>query len=156
MYNIPSWISYIIVGCLWGCTNPFLKKGQEAIDKAKNEELQQNENKIDKEVSIDLNHSIPTPLPIPIQNSYKQWRIYKLLDYHIYIPFCINQCGSLMFYILLSTEPLGVVVPIVNCLTFLFTVLTATYIGHEKIDSPILLWLGCIFVFMGMYLCANN
>lgn len=137
--GIPSWVSYLIVGCLWGCTNPFLKKGQESIDKAKNNE----ENIQNKEVR-------------ETQHAFSKWRICKLLDYHVYIPFCINQCGSLMFYVLLSSEPLGVVVPVINCLTFLFTALTATFIGNEKVDSPAFLFIGCIFVFTGMYLCANN
>ena len=124
---IPAWCSYIIVGSLWGCTNPFLKSGQEIIDKNnKNNNINQNNN------------------------------INKIFDYHIYIPFIINQFGSMLFYILLSNQPLQKVVPIINCLTFLFTVLTATYIGNEKMDSPILLLIGCLFVFLGMYICSNS
>ena len=61
-----------------------------------------------------------------------------------------------MFYVLLSTEPLGTAVPVVNCLTFMFTAVTSIVLNGEKVDSPFLLCAGVLLVLGGMYLCVNR
>ncbi len=136
--HLPSYVSFIIVGCLWGCTNPFLKKGQEKV----------NESSATKEKDCDVDEKI-------YKSSIWKWKIWNMCTSSVGIPFLINQSGSLMFYILLSTEPLGTTVPVVNCLTFVFTALTSIIINGEKVDSPVSLVFGTIMVLLGMYLCAN-
>ena len=147
MINIPSYVSFVIVACLWGCTNPFLKKGQDDINKS---EATANKDKDDLAPVVDCATS-----SAPSSDSIGKWKIWNMCTAKVGIPFMINQSGSVLFYLLLSTEPLGTTVPIVNCLTFVFTALTSIVVNGEKVDSPLLLILGTLLVLVGMYLCSN-
>ena len=124
--SLKSFGSYLIVGILWGCTNPFIKRGQAAVENSSN------------------NHS------------NKAWKIMRFLELRILVPFLINQCGSLLFYYLLSTEPLGIATPIVNCLTFVFTAITAILIKEETIESPLSMIIGIGLVILGLCICLNS
>ncbi len=130
MPRLVAWAAYLLVAGLWGCSNPFLKRGQELVDAADASALPSTE--------------------------LRRWRVCKLLDYRVCVPFVVNQCGSCMFYVLLSTEPLGTAVPVVNCLTFMFTAVTSIVLNGEKVDSPFLLCAGVLLVLVGMYLCVNG
>lgn len=82
---------------------------------------------------------------------------YRMMDLRVFLPYVINQCGSLMFYMLLGQEPLSVAVPVVNGLTFLFTAITSFFYFDEKVKSPLLFTIGIIFVLCGIALvsCAD-
>ena len=63
------------VGAFWGCTNPFLKQGSKGVDRVKAT-------------------SALGQLGAELWFLFSNWR-YTL-------PFAINQCGSLMYYITLG------------------------------------------------------
>jgi drug/metabolite transporter (DMT)-like permease len=152
-FGIPPSAAYVIVAALWGCTNPFLKKGQEDISKS---EATANKDKDDFAPNIDCaTSSSPAAASTLNSNSIANWKIWNMCHVKVAIPFLINQSGSMLFYLLLSTEPLGTTVPIVNCLTFVFTALTSVLVNGEKVDSPFLLIAGTALVLAGMYLCSN-
>lgn len=152
MLQLPSWLSFIIVACLWGCTNPFLKKGQESIDKSK----------ISVEAAGVGGDATGAAAAIACANdtrsscSISSWRIWKMMDYRVLVPFVINQSGSVLFYFLLSQEPLGTAVPTVNCLTFVFTAVTSIAVNGERVDSYELLVAGILMVIGGMFLCSGS
>ena len=80
--------------------------------------------------------------------------LYRLVtEYNTLIPYAINQCGSLLFLYLLSSEPVSQAVPIVNSLTFIFTAIVGYFFCGEKIGSPILLFIGVLLVLVGTYVC---
>lgn len=156
MFNIPPYVAFVIVGMLWGCTNPFLKKGQEDISKS---EATANKDKYDTahvSAADCATSSSPSAASVLNLNNFSKWKIWNMCHLKIAIPFIINQFGSALFYLLLSTEPLGTTVPIVNCLTFVFTALTSIIVNGEKVDSPLLLILGTAMVLAGMYMCSNS
>lgn len=123
-------VSYLFVGMLWGCTNPFLKAGS---SKAANE---------DKKSNNEASWYIRTKSTLK-----------KFLRPSVFVPIAINQCGSVAFYYLLATDDISTAVPICNSLTFAFTGITGWALG-EKIYRPSLFILGVVLVILGISLCA--
>uniref|UniRef100_A0A3Q3FHS1 Transmembrane protein 234 n=1 Tax=Kryptolebias marmoratus TaxID=37003 RepID=A0A3Q3FHS1_KRYMA len=96
--------SLLLVSVLWGCTNPFLKKGSEGIE---------NVTKTSK-----------------VSQLLAEVR-FLFLNLKYLVPFLLNQSGSLVYYYTLSTTELSLAVPVANSLTFLFTLLTGKLLGEE-------------------------
>ena len=125
MFQVRTLLGYLFVSVLWGCTNPFIKHAQTASNKD----------------SKDSNRS-----------TFAAMKKFAK-DYKMVVPFIINQCGSLMFYFLLSTEPVSVASPVCNSLTFLFTAITSYFVFNETVQYPLLLIGGTIFIIAGTALC---
>jgi drug/metabolite transporter (DMT)-like permease len=125
MFNLRTLLGYLFVSVLWGCTNPFIKHAQSASNKDSKE---------------------GTKSTIAMLKKFSR-------DYKMLVPFFINQCGSLMFYFLLSTEPVSVASPVCNSLTFLFTAITSYFVFNETVQYPMLLIGGTFFIIAGTALC---
>uniref|UniRef100_A0A3B5LEJ4 Uncharacterized protein n=1 Tax=Xiphophorus couchianus TaxID=32473 RepID=A0A3B5LEJ4_9TELE len=97
-------LSLVLVSLLWGCTNPFLKKGSEGIEKV-----------------TETNRVFQLLAEIK----------FLLLNIKYLVPFLINQSGSLVYFYTLSTTDLSLAVPVANSLTFLCTLLTGKLLGEE-------------------------
>lgn len=125
---LSSIIGYLLVGILWGCTNPFIKHAQNLVD-------QENKLKEDHHSSVITND------------------LYRLITKPIlFIPYLINQSGSLVYYYLLSHEPITKANPLCNSLTFIFTAITGYFYFKEEVKSPFLLFLGILLVLIGVYI----
>ncbi|XP_071222753.1 transmembrane protein 234-like [Salvelinus alpinus] len=86
-----------VVAVLWGCTNPYLKRGTEGIEHVKKE------------------------------NKFNQFLAevkFLFLNIKYLIAFLLNQSGSLVYYFTLTTTDLSLVVPVANSLSLLFILLT--------------------------------
>ncbi|CAB1446039.1 unnamed protein product [Pleuronectes platessa] len=104
MVTIVELLSLLLVSVLWGCTNPFLKRGSAGIeDVSRSNRMSQ----LLAEVK------------------------FLFLNTKYLVPFLLNQCGSLVYYYTLSTAELSFVVPVANSLTFLCTLLTGKLLGEE-------------------------
>lgn len=122
--NVPIVLAYIMVGLLWGCTNPFIKNAQQNMK------------------------------AIPDQSITKTLQRF-IAEPSLFIPFIINQSGSFFYYFLVSSQPISVVSPICNSLSFVFTAITSYYYFEEDLQSPWLLVLGIALVLMGSYICIS-
>ena len=109
---LTSLLCYLLVGMLWGCTNPFIKRAQHSSS------------------SSSSSSSLPSHKNTTNTSSTTTINIIKRLfnDPKVYIPYGINQSGSFLFYFLLSREPVSRAAPICNALTFIFTAITGFYI----------------------------
>ncbi|KAA8582103.1 transmembrane protein 234 [Etheostoma spectabile] len=105
MVTVVELLSLLLVSVLWGCTNPFLKKGTEGI-----ENVQHNNNRVSQ-------------LLAEVK--------FLFLNIKYLVPFLLNQSGSLVYYYTLSTTDLSLAVPVANSLTFLCTLLTGKLLGEE-------------------------
>ncbi|CDQ65500.1 unnamed protein product [Oncorhynchus mykiss] len=94
----------LLVAVLWGCTNPFLKRGTEGIEHVKKDSK--------------LLHFLAEVK-------------FLFLNIKYLIPFLLNQSGSLVYYFTLAATDLSLAVPVANSLTFLFTMLTGKLLGEE-------------------------
>jgi Putative transmembrane family 234 len=129
-----SILGYLTVGICWGTTNPFIKRAT----MAKSQESANDDN--DKVLA----HSHADTL--------KQF----CLEPRIFLPFLINQSGSVVYYVLLSKEPISRAAPICNALTFIFTAVTGYAFLKEEVTSPILLIAGSFLVLCGIYQCCSS
>mmetsp|Transcript_6531 Transcript_6531/g.9604 ORF Transcript_6531/g.9604 Transcript_6531/m.9604 type:complete len:122 (-) Transcript_6531:1382-1747(-) len=107
--------SLLLVGALWGCTNPWLRQGSE-------------------------------------QASSSQSILKKILNVRVWLPYVINQAGSLVYYLSLRNSNLTMAVPICNGLALVFSCGTSYLLG-ETVDKPLQAIFGATFVTMGVGLC---
>ena len=119
-------VGYFTVGILWGVTNPFIKRA--AASK--------------------------TVVTATGNKSHFSTLRHFCTEPKIFVPFLVNQMGSLVFYYLLSKEPVSRTAPICNAITFTFTALTGYVFLKEEIRSPILLAIGSLLVVLGTYFCC--
>ena len=122
-------IGYLVVGILWGCSNPFIKHAQaDGIESERTREP---------------------------GRSNMFYGLYRMITQpRVLIPFVVNQSGSFVYYYMLSSEPVSRASPICNSLTFLFTAATGYLCFGEEVRYPSLLCLGIIFVLCGVYICT--
>ena len=114
-----------IVAFLWGFTNPFIKRAGSGIESI------QKENYVSQFFA-------------ELKFLFTNWKYL--------LPFFINQLGSVVFYITLSSAELSLAVPITNSLTFVFTVLAGTFLGEyiENKDT----YIGMVLVTIGVAICV--
>lgn len=118
---------FFVVGMLWGCTNPFIKRAQTSLQSTK-------DNSFGNKSTISF--------------------VKKLFNNPILLaPFVINQCGSVVFYMLLAHGNVSITSPACNALAVVFTALTGWYLG-EKYTSPLKMAVGVTLVYIGVLLCA--
>ncbi|XP_004540500.1 transmembrane protein 234 isoform X1 [Maylandia zebra] len=104
MVTVVELLSLLLVSVLWGCTNPFLKRGTEGIE---------NVTKTSKVAQL-----------------LAELR-FLFLNIKYLVPFLLNQSGSVVYYYTLSTTELSFAVPVANSLTLLCTLLTGKFLGEE-------------------------
>lgn len=117
-------IAFIIVGFLWGATNPLIKRGSIGID------------------SIQASNKL-TKIFLEIKFLIFRWQ-YS-------IPFLLNQCGSVLYVFALQESELSLAVPISNSCSFLFTALMAMILG-EQVPSRNS-FIGMALIAMGISIC---
>lgn len=136
MLTLRAACGYLLVACLWGCTNPFIKHAQQSTATK--------ESKDDAISKIERKESFKEML-WNLKTSFSNMRVM--------IPFVLNQMGSAVFYLMLSTEPVSIVSPVCNSLTFLFTAMTSYIVFKESVRYPWFLVVGIIFILCGTVLC---
>ncbi len=124
---------YLLVGMLWGCTNPFIKHAQQKILESTSKEVSHGK-------SISTFESL----------------IRLVTNLKLFIPYAINQTGSLAYYYMLSSQPVNQANPICNSLTFVFTAITGYFVFNETFQHPLLLLLGITLVVSGIYVCITS
>jgi drug/metabolite transporter (DMT)-like permease len=114
----------VLVAALWGSTNPLMKQGASGID------------------SIPKHNRFLQPL-------YEL--IFLLLNWRYMLPFTLNQCGSVLYYVTLASVDLSLAVPVANSLTFIFTAFASRLMGEH---IPGRTFAGMLFVVAGVTLCV--
>ncbi|CAH0493387.1 unnamed protein product [Peronospora farinosa] len=106
---VSTLVSFVFVGALWGCTNPFIKLGS-------NDDVMYTR----KDNSI---------------GEYVNQLVGLVKNWQFVLPFIMNQSGSVAYVYLLSSTDISNAVPICNSLTFVFTAITSRLLG-EKLQRP--------------------
>jgi multidrug transporter EmrE-like cation transporter len=146
---MTSWTAacgYLAVGLLWGCTNPFIKHAQTDTADRPGAAETGGEGGNDKESSSSAASS--TSMIATLKTLFTKPRVM--------VPFVINQSGSLVYYVLLSQEPISIAAPVCNSLTFIITAVTGYYVLGEPVQSPSLLILGIVLVLIGISICISS
>ncbi|XP_069128431.1 transmembrane protein 234-like [Argopecten irradians] len=131
----PLW--FMVVAAMWGGTNPLIKRGSKGIENIKEKNR--------------------------IQQMLSEFK-FLFFNWKYLIPFCINQSGSVVYYLTLATAefeapPLSLAGTITNSLTlYLSTSISGTVIREDdSIDSMIVATcLGMLLVVCGVSLCVYD
>uniref|UniRef100_K3WLG6 EamA domain-containing protein n=1 Tax=Globisporangium ultimum (strain ATCC 200006 / CBS 805.95 / DAOM BR144) TaxID=431595 RepID=K3WLG6_GLOUD len=124
-----TFLSFLFVGALWGCTNPLIKRGS-----AEDLTYTRKDNSF-AEFVCQLVHWV------------KNWRFV--------VPFALNQSGSIAYVHLLGSAEISNAVPICNSLTFVFTAITSRLLG-EKPKRPVWTYSGMVLILLGVVICFNS
>lgn len=122
-------MSMVLVGALWGCTNPLLRKGS-------------------VEATPDSEKKSRT-------DSFLIGSLRTFLNIKIWLPYVLNQSGSIVFYILLAKSDLSLAVPICNALALLFSFVTSLLLG-EPMQKPFRSVMGATLVVVGATICVST
>lgn len=129
-----------LVGAFWGCTNPILRKG---ASEAKNSAQPSNgESRKPAEDSGSL-----------VQVLRKSAMVF--LNIRVWLPYALNQFGSVLFYVVLSRSDLMLAVPICNGLSLVCSIVTSFALG-ETVDRPVRAILGSVLVMTGVGICVQS
>lgn len=117
---------FILVGLLWGATNPLLKRGGAGVENIKH--------------------------PSRILQFLLEMK-FLALNWRYMLPFTINQLGAVIYYMTIATADITLAVPITNSLTFLFTTLFGRLLG-EPISHWTTA--GIVLVTGGVAMCVSS
>jgi drug/metabolite transporter (DMT)-like permease len=130
--KIVDVVSLVLVGACWGCTNPILR------------------------ASSATNPTATTTDAAPDKNAtFTQSVILSLSKFRrisVWLPYVVNQAGSLLYYFTLSQSDLSVAVPVCNALSLVFSIITSYFMG-ERVDQPLRTILGATLVMGGVAIC---
>jgi drug/metabolite transporter (DMT)-like permease len=137
MISAAEIVSLVTVGALWGCTNPLLKKGSSQrrttnppSDTASSSTLTSDNNNT---------HSVFSSLS-------------NFQRISVWLPYLVNQAGSLLYYFTLSQSDLSLAVPVCNALSLVFSIVTS-YILGERVEQPFRTMIGAALVMGGAAAC---
>ncbi|KAH0948292.1 hypothetical protein HN011_012282 [Eciton burchellii] len=123
--TFDSIICLCLVAILWGVTNPFIKRGARGLEGV---EASSASRQFIKELA------------------------FLVTNPEYILPFVLNQCGSVLYFLTLQNTDISLAVPVSNSLTFVFTAITGWFLGEEKAHRNT--YLGMILVLCGTTLCC--
>lgn len=121
----------MVVGALWGCTNPLLRKGSVEVT------AEATSGKNDDKSSV-----LGTFLK-------------SFLNLKVWLPYVLNQSGSLAFYVLLAKSDISTAVPICNAMALLFSFVTSWFLGEPIHNLPKTV-LGAGLILVGVTICVSS
>ncbi|GJP31990.1 hypothetical protein CLOM_g16540 [Closterium sp. NIES-68] len=138
-----AWL--LLVGAVWGITNPLIKRGAAMSKKNAQVEI---DAAAKKSPAPEGSRSFPGSLTLRTR------RFFHVLarDWQYYTPLCINLSGSLLFFATLRGVHVSLAVPVSNGATFAFNA-AAAYAFGEKIQ-PGLALVGISLGVLGIALCV--
>ncbi len=139
--NAMEALSLILVGAFWGCTNPFMRKG--FVDTKSTTK------------TTDLNDTLLKHDTTGGRIKFIIGSMSHLANIKIWLPYVINQLGSVLFYKTLASSNLTLSVPICNATAMVFSSITSAVLG-EKVDKPRRAVMGVIFVLLGVAICMHS
>lgn len=147
-------LSMISVGAFWGCTNPLLRRGavQSNAKIAKSTTTKTiASSKINASLLEGCDRSTsPTKFLLSILLSLKHFQ-----HVGVWLPYLLNQAGSLLFYFTLGNSEISLAVPICNGLALVFSIATSFVIG-EGIENPLQTIVGSSLVVLGVAICVMS
>ncbi|CAL1689848.1 unnamed protein product [Lasius platythorax] len=123
--TIDSILYLCLVAVLWGVTNPFIKKGAQGLENVK---------------------------ASSVYGQFIKELVFLVTKLKYILPFIINQCGSVLYFLTLQGTDISLAVPVSNSLTFVFTAITGWLLGEEKVHKNT--YLGMILILCGTTLCC--
>ncbi|PAV57811.1 hypothetical protein WR25_20143 [Diploscapter pachys] len=129
--------SIVVVGLMWGATNPFLRMASASTSNAdKNRDAKQSATSVCSRVA-----------------SFIGSFILLLLDWRFSLPFALNQLASIVFQILVVYLPVSLVVPCVNAIQVASSAATSQLLGESRPSMQTAV--GCLLVTFGVFIMMS-
>jgi hypothetical protein len=142
MLSVTEIICLVLVGAFWGCTNPLLRKGSTEAASSVTDDSGSSRDDDSKEQRCFLSSAQTV-----------KTQLSKFRNVKVWLPYLLNQAGSVLFYFTLSKTDLSLAVPASNALALVFSVMTSHVIG-ERVNEPVKAVVGAALVTMGVALCV--
>lgn len=137
-------LSAVLVGAVWGCTNPFLRRG------SADDYVQSGSDEAGEKTPADTADTTATESKSVIHSLLRFKRV------GVWLPYLLNQSGSILYYKLLATSDLSLSVPVCNAMALVFSSATSSLLG-ERVDRPVAAIAGSLLVTLGVAICmASN
>lgn len=140
MLSATEALSLILVGAFWGCTNPLMRKGfvetKSTAQKCAHDTVDGNDDG-------------------GRVKSFVTAKLTLLANIKVWLPYLINQLGSLLYYKTLASSNLTLSVPICNATAMVFSTITSAFLG-ERVNQPGRAALGVILVLSGVAVCMYS
>ncbi|TGZ85686.1 hypothetical protein EX30DRAFT_338017 [Ascodesmis nigricans] len=131
-------IGFLLVGAAWGITNPFIRKAAVNYSPPQRAFL--------------TDPAVPKVKKLLLKVFYAAFDLLRTPSYAV--PLVINLTGSVWFFLLIGHAELSLMVPIVNSLAFLFTVV-GDWLAVRKMIA-LKTWIGMALVCVGIGLCVDS
>lgn len=82
-------------------------------------------------------------------------KLAVLVNFRVWLPYAINQLGSLLYYKTLGDSAMTMSVPVCNATAVAFSSLTSVLLG-ERVDQPGRAALGVLSVMLGVAICMHS
>jgi hypothetical protein len=138
MLNATEALSLILVGAFWGCTNPLMRKG-----------FVETKSSAERCAHVDVNDDACGVKAFIIS------KMALIANFRVWLPYLINQLGSLLYYKTLASSNLTLSVPICNATAMVFSSITSAILG-ERVNQPGRAAFGVILVLSGVALCMYS
>lgn len=155
MPSIFEVLSLILVGAMWGTTNPFLRQQAKKENGASSGSNSSSNTDSSTSPSSSAHNAAAAAADHVPQQSLIQSILSSLAKFRrfgVWIPFLLNQSGSILFYYSLANSEISLAVPICNGLALLFSIATSHFLG-ERVDQPFRTMVGATLVVGGVALC---
>jgi drug/metabolite transporter (DMT)-like permease len=143
-------LQFILVGMLWGCTNPFLNTASAATASSSSPPPP-------PPAARSRARSRPPMVISSSSSSSLFWRWVLavhalLLNWRFAVPFAVNQAGSVLYMVVVAQHDLSMAKPSIDALTFVFTALTSRLLGERALSASA--WLGMALIIAGVAICS--
>lgn len=139
MFSSTDIASLVLVGAFWGCTNPLLRQGSTKVASSTHTSNLPNE--------LSDSHSIV---------GFVSTQLSAFRHVSVWLPYAMNQAGSVLFYFTLSKIDISIAVPACNALALVFSIGTSWWILKEPVNRPVHTILGAGLVVGGVALCLHS
>jgi multidrug transporter EmrE-like cation transporter len=138
MVSTVEIISLLLVGATWGCSNSLLRKGS-----------------TESFVTKTTTTIEPNVQEKSTWITFLKDQLSKFRHISVWLPYVVNQSGSMLFYITLSQTDLSLAVPACNALALVFSILTSWFLLKEQVERPIITAIGATLVMVGVAICVQ-
>ncbi|XP_032732967.1 transmembrane protein 234 [Lontra canadensis] len=120
-------LALVLVAALWGGTQPLLKRASSRLQQVR-----------ERSWARQLLQEMKT----------------LFLSTEYLMPFFLNQCGSLLYYLTLASTDLTLAVPISNSLAIVFTLIVGKFLGEDVGGKGA--FTGMVLTVVGIALCVTS
>ncbi|XP_022351781.1 transmembrane protein 234 isoform X1 [Enhydra lutris kenyoni] len=120
-------LALVLVAALWGGTQPLLKRASSRLQQVR-----------ERSWARQLLQEMKT----------------LFLNTEYLMPFFLNQCGSLLYYLTLASTDLTLAVPISNSLAIVFTLIVGKFLGEDIGGKGA--FTGMVLTVVGIALCVTS